>query len=268
VKYAFMTFSCPDRDLAAVLALAQEYGYDGFEARIDAQHAHGIEAGASPAERAELRRQIEQSPVALACVATSCRYANVETREANISDTLLRIDLAAALGCDRLRVFGGMLSEGLERPRAVELVAEALRRVADRAAQRGVTVCMETHDAWCDPAHVAEVMRKVDHPNVGVNWDIMHPVRAAGVTMEQAHAAVGPWVRHVHFHDGMNRDGKMTLLPIGEGIVDHRKALELLAGDGYDGYWSGEWIKWQAPEEHLGRELAAMKQYESELGLA
>lgn len=267
MKYAFMTFSCPDRDLAGVLALAKEYGYEGVEARIDAKHAHGIEVSAEPDERAALRRQIEQSGVDLCCIATSCRYANVESREANISDTLLRIDLAAEMGCGRLRVFGGMLSEGLERPRAIELLAEALQRVADRAEQRGVTVCMETHDAWCHPAHVADVMRKVDHPHIGVNWDIMHPVRVAGVTMEEAHAAVGPWVRHVHFNDGENRDGRMTYLPIGEGIVDHRKALELLAADGYGGYLSGEWIKWQPPEEHLPRERATMKKLEKELGL-
>jgi sugar phosphate isomerase/epimerase len=51
------------------------------------------------------------------------------------------------------------------------------------------------------------------------------------------------------------------MVPVGEGDIDHKTAVELLERMGYDGYMSGEWINWQPYEEHLPRELATMKTY-------
>jgi sugar phosphate isomerase/epimerase len=106
-------------------------------------------------------------------------------------------------------------------------------------------------------------MRRVDHPAVQVNWDIMHPVRVAGVTMTAAFEVLKGWIRHAHFHDGVTlADGTLTMTPVGEGDIDHKTALMLLEGMGFDGYMSGEWINWEPYEKHLPRELAAMKAYE------
>ena len=43
MKYAFMSFSCPARDLDGILELAARTGYDGIEPRISAGHGHGLE---------------------------------------------------------------------------------------------------------------------------------------------------------------------------------------------------------------------------------
>ena len=66
-------------------------------------------------------------------------------------------------------------------------------------------------------------------------------------------------------HDGRTVDGKSELCPVGEGNIDHRRALELLMNDGWDGYMSGEWIGWEPRDVHLPRELEIMKGYEKEL---
>jgi sugar phosphate isomerase/epimerase len=128
-----------------------------------------------------------------------------------------------------------------------------------------VTLCVETHDDWCDPAHVADVMRRVDHPAVGVNWDIMHPVRVGAATMAGAFAILRDWIRHVHIHDGTGSG--ITFIPIGTGCIDHRRALECLDSIGYCGHLSGEWINWEPYDIHLPRELATMKHYEELVAL-
>ena len=266
MKYAFMSFSCPKLGLDAFLAAAAHYGYEGVEPRIACGHQHGIELAASPVARRAARRTAEKSGIALCCLATSCSYANPATSEAQVAETLRAIDLAGDVGSPRLRVFGGKIPDGVSRDQAMESVVRSLQGVADRAAARGVTVCMETHDSWCDPAHVAEVMRRVNHPAVAVNWDIMHPVRVAGATMDAAFAALRPWVRHVHFHDGKTEKGKLVFTPIGTGEVDHRRAVALLKGVGYEGFLSGEWIDWEPYESHLPCELATMRRYEQESG--
>jgi sugar phosphate isomerase/epimerase len=261
MKYSFMTFSCPELNMSEVLATARRFDYDGVEPRIDAKHNHGVEVASSAEKRKEIKKQAIDSEIAIACVATSCVYANPETAKQNVDYTLKCIDLAADLGSSRLRVFGGQIGKGLDRESAIKLVAESLMLVADHASQRGVIVCMETHDDWCNPSHVAEVMKIANHPAIAVNWDIMHPVRTNLATMDQAFEALKPWIKHLHVHDG--RPNTTDLVPIGTGGYDHKRAIELLLTIKYDGYISGEWIGWSdLYEVHLPRELATLKRYE------
>jgi sugar phosphate isomerase/epimerase len=123
---------------------------------------------------------------------------------------------------------------------------------------------VETHDHWCDPDDLAAVLRRVNHPAVAANWDIMHPVRAARKTIDQAFQTLQPWIRHLHVHDGGIPE-PCVLKPIGQGEIDHRRALELLLQSGYAGYISGEWIDWEPWATHLPRELVTLKRYEQEI---
>ncbi len=264
MKYAFMTFSCPQATLAEALALAKRFGYDGIEPRISASHGHGIEFDMPAADRAAAARQTADAGVALCCVATSCRYADPALTAAMLDDTRRAVDLAADVGAPAIRVFGGKLGEGLSRDDAIDLLADSLASVADHAAERGVTLCVETHDDWCNPAHLAAALAKVDHPAVMANWDIMHPVRFAGVPMAEAFETIKPWIRHVHFHDGAPEGEGYPLKPVGTGQIDHAAAVRLLETLDGEFYLSGEWIRWDEPYEvYLPRELATMKGYET-----
>jgi len=261
MKYSFMSFSGPQLTLGELLATAKRFGYEGVEPRIDSQHKHGVETAASAAQRKEIKKQAAADGVAFACIATSCVFANLEITRQNVDYTFKCIDLAADVGAGRIRVFGGTLAKGQNREDAIRIVADALRAVAGHAGERGVTVCMETHDSWCLPEDVVAVMQRVNHPAIAVNWDIMHPVRVCKVAMDQAFEMLKPWIRHLHIHDGML--GSTQLVPIGKGYIDHKRAIELLLTIPYKGYLSGEWINWGDPYEvHLPRELATLKSYE------
>jgi sugar phosphate isomerase/epimerase len=264
MNYAFMSFSCPKLSLVEMLATAQAYGYDGVEPRIEAGHEHGIEIGMNAQARKDARQQAVDSGIALCCIATSRRYADPEAAQQHVDDTRRCIDLAADLGSPRLRVFGGSLGEGLSREAAIDLVAKSLSAVASHAQARGVTLCMETHDDWCDPDHVVAVMQRVDHPAVAINWDVMHPVRVAGWTVDAAYVALKPWLAHMHVHDGAQAEKGIAYVPMGEGIVDTRRAIQLANAGSYEGYLSGEWINWEPYNVHLPRELATMHAYERE----
>jgi len=267
MKFAFMSFSCPTLTLAEMLTVARNIGYSGIEPRAGSQHRHGIELDTDAATRRQMREAALEEEIALCCLATSCRYADPATVQAEIEETLRYIDLAADVGAPRLRVFGGKIGAGISRDAAIEQVAEALSAVAELAHDRGVTVCLETHDDWCDPHHVAAVMQQVNHPSIAVNWDIMHPVRAGGVTMVEAYRILQPWIQHVHVHDGSTRLDRLEMLPIGSGEIDHREAIELLHADHYKGYLSGEWIDWEPYTRHLPRELAQLEFYFAEIAV-
>jgi sugar phosphate isomerase/epimerase len=108
-------------------------------------------------------------------------------------------------------------------------------------------------------------MAAVDHPYIAVNWDIMHPVRTGLATIDEAYKMLAPWIQYVHIHDGTADLSQLTFKAIGEGDIDHKRALQLLLENGYAGCLSGEWINWEAYEIHLPRELATMKRFEVEL---
>jgi sugar phosphate isomerase/epimerase len=262
MNYSFMTFSTPQLSLADVLAVAKRYGYDGIEPRLDAQHGHGIEVTATAAERKAIRAQAAASGISLACLATSLTFADPAAEVDMVKQAHERIDLAGDVGAPVIRIFGGQVPKGLTRTMAIDQVAKCLSAVADHAARRGVVVCMETHDDWCDPAHVAAVLAQAHHPAIACNWDVMHPVRTGLATVEQSFQTLRRWIRHTHLHDGTGG----VLAPIGTGEIDHRKFIKLLKDSGYTGFLSGEWINWEPYETHLPRELATLKRMEQENG--
>ncbi|NQU43847.1 sugar phosphate isomerase/epimerase [bacterium] len=263
MKYAFMTFSTPDLTLEETLKTARRYGYSGIEPRLVSKHRHGIETTTSPAERKAIRDKVCKSGIELACLATSIKYADPAQADEMIETTHDSIDLAGDIGAPALRIFGGPIPEGVTREQAADSVTRSLRRVADHAAERNVIVCFETHDHWCDPADVAGVLKRVNHPAIAVNWDVMHPVRQAGKTMDEAFETLRPWIRHLHVHDGTK--GELKMLPIGTGDFDHRRVIELMNSINYTGFISGEWINWEPWETHLPREIATLKRYEEEI---
>ncbi len=269
MRYSFMSFSTPTLDLHATLEAAATLGYQGIEPRAQAGHAHGIERTLSAAGRIGVRRLCEGAGVEIACLAVSCRFANPAEAPAHVDDAAAFIHLAADIGCNRLRVFGGALPGGMARAEAVAQVAGCLAELAPAAQREGVTLCLETHDDWCNPDDVVAVMQAVGQPSVAVNWDIMHTQRQGRHTMAEAYAKLRPWVRHLHVHDGVDSLAELKVLPTGTGDFDHREAMRLLLADGYDGYLSGEWIEGTSEPEfqagHLSGELATLKSYEANL---
>ena len=258
-----MSFSCPELTLDEMLAMAKEFGYDGIEPRISSNHQHGVEFDTNQHQRKEIKQKALDIGIAIGCVATSCRYADPKNSLDMVNDTEKAVDLAADIGSSRIRVFGGKIGDGLDRTDAVELVAESLLSIADYASKRGVSICVETHDDWCNPIDVAAVMEKADHSAIAVNWDIMHPVRRGYATIEESFESLKPWIQHLHIHDG---SAQKSLLPIGEGDIDHKSAIERLSTIAFDGYLSGEWISWDDPyRNYLPRELQTLKRYQSEL---
>ena len=265
LKYSFMSFSCPKLTFRQMLELARELGYEGIEPRVASGHRHGVELEADKGNRKEIRELASDAGIAICCLAVSCRYADPSSVEQNVRDTLEYIDLAADIGAPRLRVFGGKIGGVLSRPEAIEQVADSLRSCAPRAAQREVTICVESHDDWSDVKHLAAVMRRVDHPRIAVNWDVMHPLRTCGYSIDEAYQTVAPWIRHVHFHDAAKVLRGLAYRPIGEGIIDHPRIAAILREVGYHGFLSGEWIGWEPYRVHLPRELATMREIERQI---
>jgi sugar phosphate isomerase/epimerase len=262
LKYAYMSFSCPDATREQMFDWARQFGNDAIELRIQAKHSHGVELETPADERQAIREQAEAAAAPICGLACTTRFADPEQTDDSVAVADRAIDLTADVGGGVLRVFGGRFPDTVSRAAAIENLVGGLKRVADHAQERGVTLAVETHDAWTDCDHVAAVMEQVDHPAVGVNWDPMHPLRQSGWTIERQWERLGRWVRHVHTHDGTLRLDQLKILPMGTGEIDHAPAIRALRDAGFTGYVSVEYEASTPAPEHLPHEIKTMKQYE------
>jgi len=260
-----MSFSCPDASLGEMLSLAQEFGYDGVEPRTGRIHAHGIELDTGTDDRKRILDSARAHGVTFSCLAIGSRFANPAVAETGLAEAQAGIRLARDLESGFVRVFGGQMAVGDKREDAIRRIARSLQTLAPLARDCGVTVCFETHDDWCDPAHVAAVMEEVDDPAIGVNWDVMHPVRTRLTTMEESYRILRPWIRHVHIHDGTCNLDALEFKAFGEGEYDLDTVFRALLKDRYDGTLSGEWINWEPARDHLPREIERMRALEADL---
>ncbi|MEE2659262.1 MAG: sugar phosphate isomerase/epimerase family protein [Candidatus Latescibacterota bacterium] len=243
IELATMTSVCPDWTLSEVIEGMKRHGYCGLEPRVEWGHASGIERGLSASHRAEVRRQLEGEKIDLCCIATGARMAtpDVEERAQHIEDLRHYIDLAADLNCTRIRVFGGQRARDRELALVVGYVADGFRQIIDQAAAAGVALLLETHDDWSCSAPVRAVVEQVDHPNLRVLWDFMHPQRMLE-TPDEAFSNLGSLTDHTHAHDGNYVEGRMQVGALGDGVIDHASPLRLLSDAGWSGYFSVEVI--------------------------
>src|SRR5579875_1152334 len=272
MRFAYSTLACPGRRLEEALELGTQAGYEGVELRL--VDGELIDPSMSAQDRRRVARSCSQAGLPVAAVDSSIRIAAAADPAAVLAEIGVFLELAAEWGAPAVRVFGGELPEEpgarLERLAAA---ARLLERASDRAAELGVRIGVETHDAFLASATVAELLALVPSPWIGAVWDSHHPCRA-GESAAQVYANIGSRLCLAQVKDAV-RTGSgprdWHLVPLGEGDVPVRDMLGLLFRGGYDGWVSVEWEKrWHPeidePETALPQHLRLLRTWVTELG--
>ena len=244
----FSTLGSPNWSLERAAEQAVADGYAGLEVRIlDGQ----VISPRLPAERrTAIRSLMKQHGLVIAGIGASTRFSSpdADDRAKHLADLRAYLALASDLEAPIVRTFGGGPSEGQTMADVIDLVAASLAEAAPDAERHGVTICLETHDAFCRGQEVAGVLQQVDSPWVKAVWDVHHPYRM-GESTEDTWNYIGARLAHVHMKDASRReDGSWELKLMGEGEVPCREIIRLLAAKGYDGYICAEWEKAWHPE--------------------
>jgi sugar phosphate isomerase/epimerase len=254
MKLSFSTLGCPNWSFDEVLRRASQYGYDGVAFRgLGGQLDLTKVPEFLPIARANTRRQMKEAGLATSMILTSATMmiADAEMLEASLQLGQSHIDIASDLECPYIRVFGGQIPVGVSYPAAVRRAGDRLRRLGAYAEQRGVEVLIETHDDWVVTSRLSRAVEAADHPNVGILWDVHHPIRIAGESLAQTWTNIGPWVRSVDIKDSVT-DFEARLgyryVPIGDGDTPIQDALKILKSAGYDGWLTFEWEKHWHPD--------------------
>ncbi len=117
-----------------------------------------------------------------------------------------------------------------------------LQGIGDAAAERGITVGLETHPDLVTNGDVGlDTMRGVIHPNVRINFDtgnVFYYNR--DVTSEGELAKIADYVAMVHLKDTDGGFESWYFPALGEGVVNFPAVFEMLSGRGFTGPFTME----------------------------
>src|SRR5918993_75337 len=142
------------------------------------------------------------------------------------------VRLAHDLGADKVLYIAGWRIFGTEQAQAWDWSLEALRQVADHAADKGVTIVVEPTSAdsnLVDTAGEALIIREQSgRPNVKVMFDTYHALYRNEPSSDYVYE-MAPHLAHVHLAD-TDRGAP------GEGAVDWHGVLQALKDIDFAGH--------------------------------
>lgn len=146
------------------------------------------------------------------------------------------LELAQQLGCTRLNVLAGKWLPDESRATQLERVCENLRWAAEQAAAAGITLVVESLNAWENPGYLftntastLAFLQTVEMPNLAYQYDVYHMQRMEGnitATIHDHCAQIG----HIQVADAPGRHQP------GTGELNYPFIFRAIDASGYNGY--------------------------------
>lgn len=252
MKFSFSTLGCPDWAWDVIFASAKDIGMDGIEVRGVGKQIYAPRSKPFLDENVEATKaRLDAGNMEIPVFDTGAVLAREDRCTAGVLEAQDYIRLAAKTGTKYIRVMCVDVPEPCEAD--LRLCADMYERVCRFGEEYGVVPLIETNGPLADTAVMKEFMEGIKCENKGVIWDIHHPYRYFGESVETTLANIGQWMYHVHIKDSAIVDGKIEYRMLGRGDIPVKEALLALRDRGYEGYVSLEWTKrWNENLEEAG----------------
>jgi len=220
-----------DWDLPTIIEMCQKTGFEGVELRTT--HAHGVEVTLSKAQRQEVRKRFDDSPVELVGLGSAFEFDSPDPDEVrkNIEGTKEYVVLAADVGAPGVKVRPNRLheDEGIPREKTLEQIGLALRECAEFAKDHGIEIRLEVHgrDTSLLP-NIRAILDAADHHNLSVCWNSNKTDLDETGSIDSNYALVRGRIGLVHINE------------LADEGYPWRRLFALLAADGYDGFTLAE----------------------------
>ena len=190
-----------DWDLPTILKRLEALKFQGVELRTS--HAHKVEVALSRAERRDVRKRFEDSPVDLAGLGSAFEYQseNPDEVKKNIAGTKEYVRLAHDVGAPGVKVRPNGVPKGADLDATLRRIGRALHEVGEDAEGFGVEIRVEVHGGTTQLLpNLAKIIRYADHPNVFVCWN-SNPTDVVDGSVKSTFALVADTIREVHLRD-------------------------------------------------------------------
>jgi hydroxypyruvate isomerase len=214
-------------------AAAAAAGFRGFECQFPYHHAAEDLAAASAGLAVVL---INAPPGDFA--AGERGLAALPGRESEFRDALeVGIAYASAVGCKQMHVMAGIVSD---REAALSTYLGNIAYAAERCTQSGILVLIEAVSSidgylLARPDQAVEVLRRVQHKSLALQYDIFHAQRTQGniAAFIESHLDL---IRHVQVAGVPDRHEPDRLGELNWGFI-----FDLLDAHGYGGWIGAEY---------------------------
>ena len=174
LKVGTVTYNiAKDWDVPTIIKNLTEVGMDAVELRTT--HKHGVEIALSPAARAEVRKQFEDSPVKIGGLGTTCEYHAPDPAvvRKNIEETKAWVTLAKDIGSPSVKVRPNGLPKGVPEEKTLEQIGKSLAECGAFAQDNGIKIQLEVHGS--ETSRVPRIRKIFDyggnHPAVKACWN-------------------------------------------------------------------------------------------------
>jgi sugar phosphate isomerase/epimerase len=174
LKLGTVTYNiAKDWDLQTLIKNLTDVGLDGVELRTT--HKHGVEISLSPAERAEVKKRFDDSPVKIGGLGTICEYHSPDPAvvRKNIDETKEWVKLAKDIGSPGVKVRPNGLPKEVPEEKTLEQIGKALRECGMFAEDNGVKIQLEVHGS--ETSRIPRIRKILDyggnHPGVKICWN-------------------------------------------------------------------------------------------------
>lgn len=172
IQFGIVTYMWgADLDLPTLISTLEKAKILGVELRVD--HAHGVSPKLSPAERAEVRKRFEGSPVDVIGLGTNFEFHSTKADEVrkHIEGAKEYIKLSHDIGSSGVKVKPNALPKEVEKEKTLSQIAKALQELGDYSLGFGQEIRLEVHGGVTDLGDIATIMKAADRDNVRVCWN-------------------------------------------------------------------------------------------------
>jgi sugar phosphate isomerase/epimerase len=239
IQYGLVTYQWgKDWDLPTLIANCAQTNVLGVELRTT--HKHGVEPTLTDAERAEVRKRFENSPVKCVGIGSDERFDNPDpaiVRKA-IDASKAFIILSHDIGGSGVKVKPDRFWPNVPREQTIAQIGKALNELAEYAEGFGQQIRLEVHGQCQELPTIKAIMDVATHPAVAVCWN-SNPTDLQGEGLEH------------NFNLVKDRFGATTHIHLLDSpSYPHQKLLDLYVALDYQGWWLLE--EGKVPEDIVG----------------
>lgn len=200
----------------------------------------------TPSYLASLRQEIEDAGIGLTMVTTYPDFTHPDDgeRRRQLDEIGAQIEAAAKLGAKYVRITSGQGHPQTPRQQGIEWAVEGMTNALAFGRAHNIELVFENHakpGVWqypdfCFPTDTfLELVRRTEGTDLGVNFDTANTV-AFGDDPLPVLKQVLSRVRTVHAADTSTRDGRLTHVQLGSGLVPFLDLFRLLRAGGWDNW--------------------------------
>ena len=248
---SFSTLGCPGWTWRQILDQADRLGYAAIELRGVGSEMDLTKVGEfSPSRLAGTRKDLAALGLVIADLGASANMHEKDgpARQKHLDEGRRYIDLAKALDVKYVRIFGDKVPPGDQKADVIARVVEGVRQLTAHAGPAGVTVIIESHGDFTSSVDLESIITDVGSGAFALLWDAHHTFVSGKEQPADTYERLGKWVRHTHLKDSKPGGKDRQYVLVGDGEVPVETQVQVLAANGYKGYYGFEWEKRWHPE--------------------